>query len=156
MNNTTLRLPPHRSPVPTRTRLRTRRLPIPAYIAVLLVLPLAVLLAGRVSGWWVTTGHTVPATALGAGVPDTTAAGTPRTPDGSVGTGMSAHDVTGSMTLAQLVAAFPTVTAAQVCERFGAPADTPPSTQLKTLAKNGNGFDVSDLRGWLEERQTSP
>ncbi len=32
----TLRLPPHRRPVPTRTRLRTRRLPILGYVVVVL------------------------------------------------------------------------------------------------------------------------
>ena len=28
------------------------------------------------------------------------------------------------------------------------------STQLKTLAKDGNGFDITDLRTWLEAQQT--
>jgi hypothetical protein len=35
----TLRLPSRRHPVPTRTRVRTRRVPIIAYLAVLLILP---------------------------------------------------------------------------------------------------------------------
>ncbi|MBN1170876.1 MAG: hypothetical protein JXA67_01775, partial [Micromonosporaceae bacterium] len=62
----TLRLPPNRRPVPTRTRLRTRSVPIVAHIAIMLTLPVAVYVGARASGWWVTTGRTVPSTALGA------------------------------------------------------------------------------------------
>ncbi len=153
----TLRLPPHRHPVPTRTRLRTRRLPILGYVAVLLAVPVAVLLGARATGWWVTTGHAVPASALGAGLAATGTNGPHRTDGAALAAPAAAdpHAVTGSMTLAQLLAAFPDLTAAEVCRQFGAPPDTPSSTQLKTLAKNGNGFDITDLRAWLEARQAT-
>ena len=155
----TLRLPASRHPVPTRTRLRTRRVPIIAYATILLVLPIAVIFGARATGWWVTTGHTVPATALGA---DTI--GTRPTGQGgqggqgepgqtTTGTAISPHDVKGSMTAQQILNAFPQVTAADLFKQFGVPASTPTSTQLKTLAQTGNGYEVDSLREWLEGHQ---
>src|SRR5512142_2728722 len=129
----TLRLPATRRAVPTRTRLRTRRLPLVAYALVLLVLPAAVIVTAHTTGWWVTNGHTVTTDALGAdtlgvarpsgggagGTTADTAGGT--TGGGAVGTAATtanAHDVKGSMTLQQLLDAFPQVSAADVCHQF--------------------------------------
>jgi hypothetical protein len=64
----------------------------------------------------------------------------------------SPHDVKGSMTIQQVVDAFPQVTAAQICEFLGLPADTSKSTQLKTLAQTGNGREVTELHEWLETK----
>lgn len=162
----TLRLPPHRHPVPTRTRLRTRRVPLVAYVLVLLLVPVAVLGGARMSGWWVTTGHTLPSTALGGGALGVDAPGSPARggPDPGAASGASDQnggptaapanpaDVKGSMTVQQVLDAFPQTGTAEIYDLFGVPADTPASTQLKTLAKNGNGYEVSDFREWLAKR----
>ncbi|MBT8226938.1 MAG: hypothetical protein HKP61_15840 [Dactylosporangium sp.] len=148
-----LRRPAGRRPVPTRTRLRTRRIPLLAYIAILLVLPVAVLVTARAAGWWVTSGHVLPATALGA--PDAGGGSGEGSGEGSGDGGANAtigspHDIKGSMTVQQVLDAFPAVTAADVYQQFGVAADTPASTQLKQLARDGNGYEVSDLREWIE------
>lgn len=171
-----LRLPASRRPIPTRTRIRTLRVPLAAYVVFLLLLPVAVIATARATGWWVTTGHIVPATALGApkidngaglGNGNGTGEGTgtgqtgqeagaaPGTDAGSGGgnrptTIISAQDVRGSMTVQEVLDAFPTVTAAEICELFGVSSSTPTATQLKTLAQKGNGYEVTDLREWLE------
>ncbi len=149
-----LRLPPSRHPVPTRNAVRTRRVPLVAYIVVLLGLPIAVLVGARATGWWVTAGRTVPTTAVGA---DALGTGAQNGAGNGEGGGADAsvsspHDVKGSMTVQQVVDAFPQVTAAEVFQQFGVPENTPTSTQLKTLVKDGNGFEVSALREWLESR----
>ena len=45
-----------------------------------------------------------------------------------------------------MVDAFSSITAAQILAKLGAPMDTPTSTQLKTLAENGNSMDIPTLR----------
>jgi hypothetical protein len=83
----------------------------------------------------------------------------PITGPGQPGTGGAGTTITdpesvnGSMTVQQVLDAFPTVTAAEIYRQFGVPADTPTSTQLKELAAHGNGYEVSDLREWLKTRQ---
>jgi len=153
----TLRLPASRHPVPTHTRLRTRQVSALAYITILLILPVAVILGAKTTGWWVTTGHTVPTTALGAdtiGTRPTGPGGQGEPGQGTAGAAViSPHDVKGSMTAQQILDAFPKVTATDLFKQFGAPANTPTSTQLKTLAQNGNGYEVDKLREWLETRQ---
>jgi hypothetical protein len=153
----TLRLPANRHPVPTRTRLRTRRVPIAAYAVILLALPVAVLLGARATGWWITTGHTVSATTLGADTIGTRPTGQGGQNGGgepgqsaAPGATINPHDVKGSMTVQQVLDAFPKITATELLGKFGAPASTPTSTQLKTLAQDGNGYEVDDLREWLE------
>lgn len=191
----TLRLPASRRAVPTSTRLRTRRIPLPAYVVILLALPVAVLAGADAAGWLVNKGRFVPASALGAdalGVAGRDAdagrgagagrgeagagrgeAGTGRGEAGTeAGTGgageggrsggagkapvapgsLDPDDVRGSTTMQQVLDAFPRVTAAELCARFGVPVDTPTSTQLKTLAQTGNGYEVSELREWLKTR----
>lgn len=155
-----LRLPAHRHPTPTRTRVRTRRLPVTVYVAVLLALPSAVLLGARSTGWWINTGHTVPATALGAPAFDNADAAAGR--DTGHDTGgqrpgtMNPQDVKGSTTVQQVLDAFPQVSAAEIFDLFGAPADTATSTPLKTLARNSDGIEVTDLREWLENHRSVP
>jgi hypothetical protein len=177
-----LRLPAHRRVVPTRTRMRTGRVPLPAYVAALLVLPVALLIGANAAGWLVNSGRFVPSSALGAealGVagqdfgggsggdggrseekesgaegavePGSRGAATLSVAPGS----LPVDDVRGSMTMQQVLDAFPQVTAAELCTLFGAPADTPPSTQLKNLAQAGNGYEVSELREWLKTRAGS-
>jgi hypothetical protein len=129
-----LRLPASRRPVPTRTRIRTLRIPLTAYVAFLLILPIAVIATARATGWWATTGRTVPATALGApdfGEDSRPGDGAGKGADGqageagqggagqSAGAGngdsggsrpeniVSAQDVRGSMTVQEVIDAFP-------------------------------------------------
>lgn len=135
----TLHLPAHRDPVPTRTRLTTRRLPVLAYLAVLLLVPAAVVSASVAAGWWRTTGTSLTATSV-EGVP----AQAPAAP-------ADPADVKGSMTVQAVVDAFPAVSVAQVLDAFGAPAGTPASTQLKTLVEGGT-LDVPAFREWLAAR----
>lgn len=131
-----------RRPVPTRSRLRTLRVPVVMYVVALLLIP-ALMVAGFMStGVWATTGTSAAARAgTGSG-------------DGGTGPAAPAHpaDVKGSMTLQQVVDAFPPMTATMLLAQFGAPLDTPTSTQLKSLVESGNGMDIPALRTWLQEQ----
>lgn len=135
-------LPRGAHPVPTHTRLHTRRVPVLVYVAALLLIP-GLVVGGFVgAGWWTTTGKTATAQAGGQQGEGTTGVAAPSAP----------ADVKGSMTVQQVVDAFPAVTAAEVFARFGAPLETATSTQLKTLVEAGNGTDIPTLRTWLQER----
>jgi hypothetical protein len=146
-----LLLPRNRTPVPTHTRLATRRLSVVAYVVTLVVVPALIVTAAMAAGWWRTTGTTLAASsqdrtggASGTGSGETPAAA-PADPD----------DVKGSMTIQQVGDAFPQVSAAQISVAFGAPADTPTSTLLKDLAEGGGGsMDLPAFRTWLREHIT--
>ncbi len=142
-----LAMPRGRRPVPTHTRLRTRRVPAAMYVVTLLVVPALVVVGFMSAGLWASTGSTrVTSTQTGTSSgEDHTGAAAPAAP----------ADVKGSMTVQQVVDAFPPMTAARVLAEFGAPLDTPPSTQLKTLAESGSGMDIPALRIWLQE-ETAP
>lgn len=133
-----------RHPVPTHTNLHTRRVPVAMYVLTLLVVPALVVVGFMSAGLWASTGSTMLTT---------TQTGTS---SGENHTGAAAPaspaDVKGSMTVQQVVDAFPKVTAAQILAEFGAPLGTPPSTQLKTLAESGGGMDIPALRTWLQDQ----
>lgn len=135
-------VPRGRRPVPTHTTLRTRRVPVAMYVASLLLLPALVVVGFMSAGLWATTGTSV--TALAG------------TSSGGEGTGPAAPaepaDVKGSMTVQQVVDAFPPITTAQLLAQFGAPPDTPASTRLSALVEGGNGMDIPAVRIWLQER----
>jgi len=139
-----LTIPRGRRPVPTQTRLHTRRVPVAMYVIALLVIPSLVVFGFMAAGLWATTGTSVTAQAS--------------TPSEDGGTGPAAPadpaDVKGSMTVQQVVDAFPTITAVQVLTQFGAPLDTPTSTQLKDLVESSDGMDIPAVRVWLV-KQTS-
>ena len=139
-----LTIPAGRHPVPTQTRLRTRRMPVGMYVAALLLLPALVVVGFMSAGFWATTGTSI-----------TAQAGTPSKEDGT-GTGPAAPadpaDVKGSMTVQQVVDAFPTITAAEVLAQFSAPLDTPTSTQLKDLVESSDGMDIPAVRVWLAKQ----
>lgn len=128
-----LRLPGGRRPVPTKTRLATRRVPILAYAIVGLLLLGGAVGGAAALGWW--------QTGCG-GVNEAVVASGSLTPEG----------IKGSMTIEQVAKGFPGLTTAEVLSFFGVPADTATSTQLKTLVQNGATKDVTDLRTWLAER----
>ena len=138
-----LAIPRGRRPVPTHTRMHTRRVPVAMYVVTLLVVPALVVVGFMSAGLWATTGSTTLTTTLTgtSSGENSTGGGAPASP----------ADVKGSMTVQQVVDAFPPMTAAQVMAQFGAPLDTPPSTQLKTLAESGSGLDIPALRTWLQE-----
>jgi len=136
-----LTIPRGRRPVPTHTRMRTRRVPVAMYIVSLLVVPALVVVGFMSAGLWATTGNTT-LTAAETGTSSGENSAAPAAP----------ADVKGSMTVQQVVDAFPKVTAAQILAEFGAPLGTPPSTQLKTLAESGGGMDIPALRTWLQDQ----
>ncbi len=147
MTASQLRLPPHRDPVPTRTRLRTRRLPVAVYAAALLLLPALVIGAAMTQGWWTTTGRTASAAATGGG--GSSGSAMPEASKDTTSLPATTADVKGWMTVQQVTDAFPEITAPLLLERLGAPADTAPSTALKDLLEPA-GMDVPALRSWLD------
>jgi len=141
-----LALPRGQRAVPTQTRLHTRRIPVAMYIAALLLLPTLMVAGFMSAGLW-----------ANAETSATTQAGTQAgTPSGESGAGAEAPaapaDVKGSMTVQQVVDAFPPITAAQILGKLGAPLNTPTSAQLKTLVEKGNSIDIPTLRTWLQEQ----
>lgn len=136
-----LTIPVGRHPVPTQTRLRTRRVPAGIYVAALLLLPALVVVGFMSAGLWATTGTSVTASAgtgSGDGGDDAAAPAAPA-------------DVKGSMTVQQVADAFPPITAAQILAQFNAPPNTPTSTQLKELVEGSDGMDIPAVRTWLEK-----
>jgi hypothetical protein len=143
---TELVIPAGRHPVPTQTRLHTRRIPVKMYVAALLLLPALVVAGFMSAGIWATTGKTVtavsePGTGSGEG-------------EGSAVAPAAPADVKGSMTVQQVLDAFPAITATQILAQFNAPPNTPASTQLKDLVEASDGMDIPTLRTWLEKHQT--
>lgn len=138
-------IPRGRRPVPTHTNLHTRRIPVAAYVAGLLLLPTLIVGCFMSAGLWASAEKSTTAQAAQGG----TASGES---SANVEGPATAADVKGSMTVKQVVDAFPPITAAQILAKLGAPLDTPISTQLKTLVEKGNSIDVPTLRTWLEEQ----
>jgi hypothetical protein len=143
---TELTIPRARRAVPTQTRLHTRRIPVAMYVAALLLLPTLMVAGFMSAGLWANA-------ETSATTPTGTQAGTP---SGESGTGAEAPaepaDVKGSMTVRQVVDAFPPITASQILAKLGAPLNTPTSAQLKTLVEKGNSIDIPTLRTWLQEQ----
>jgi len=143
-----LTIPAGRHPVPTQTRLHTRRIPVAMYVIALLVIPGLVVVGFMSAGLWATTGGSITAqsgTASGEVPEGGTDGAAPAAP-------VDPADVKGSMTVQQVLDAFPTTTAAQILAQFKAPLDTPTSTQLKDLVKNSDGMDLPTVRTWLQEQ----
>jgi len=115
------------------------------YAAALLLVPTLMVAGFMRAGIW-----------AGAENSATTQAAQAGTPSGESSAGAAAlaapADVKGSMTVQQVVDTFSSITAAQILAKLGAPMDTPTSTQLKTLAENGNSMDIPTLRTWLQEQ----
>jgi len=147
-----LSLPRNRRPVPTGTRLATWRLPVVAYVALLVLLPALVVGGAVATGWWSTAGHggvaptgAGPGSGTGSGSGTGNGAGAPAVP-------ADPADVKGSMTVRQVADAFAPITTAEILAAFGAPATTPDTAQLKTLVTEGGvGTDIPAFRAWLEQ-----
>jgi hypothetical protein len=115
------------------------------YVAALLMLPTLMVAGFMSAGLWAsaeTTATTQRGTQAGASF-------------GESGAGAEAPaapaDVKRSMTVQQVVDAFPPITATQILGKLGAPLSTPTSTQLKTLAEKGNSLEIPTLRLWLQQ-----
>ena len=132
--------------VPTQTGLRTRRIPVAIYVAALLLLPTLMVAGFMSAGMWANA-ETSATTQAGPQAGTTSG-------DGSAGAEAPAApaDVEGSMTVQQVVDAFPPITAAQILGKLGAPLNTPTSAPLKTLVEKGNSIDIPTLRTWLQEQ----
>lgn len=137
-----LTIPRGRHPVPTQTSLRTRRVPVVMYVLALLIIPSLVVFGFMSAGFWATTGTSITAQSDTASKEGGTGPAAPADP----------ADVKGSMTIQQVVDAFPTITAAEVLTQFSAPLDTPTSTQLKDLVESSGGTDLPAVRVWLAVR----
>jgi hypothetical protein len=119
------------------------------YVAALLLLPALVVVGFMSAGLWATTGKTVTSVTAGEG----TGSGEG---EGSAVAPAAPADVKGSMTLQQVVDAFPSITTAQLLAQFGAPPSTATSTQLKELVEASDGMDIPALRTWLENQTPQP
>jgi hypothetical protein len=139
-----LSIPRGRRPVPTRTRPRTRRISVAIYVTALLLLPTLMVAGFMSAGLWASAGTSATASTAQGGMPSAESGAGAEAP--------AVADVKGSMTVQQVVDAFPPITAAQILAKLGAPPGTPPSTQLKTLLEEGNSIDVPTLRTWLQEQ----
>ncbi len=137
-----LTIPRGSHPVPTLTRLHTRRVPVVLYVAVLLLVPGLVVAGFMGAGVWATTGKAAIAQAAAHKDQGGTSTVIPADP----------ADVKGSMTVQQVLDAFPSITGAQILAEFGAPLDTPISTRLKELVEGGSGTDLPAIRLWLEKQ----
>ena len=145
-------LPRNRRPVPTSTRLTTRRLPVAGYVALLVLIPVLVVGGAMAGGWWSTAGHGgVALSGAGSG----SGAGPGSGAGGGAGTQAAPADpadVKGSMTVRQVADAFAPITTTQILAAFAAPQTTPDTAQLKTLVNEGGaGMDLPAFRTWLEE-----
>ena len=140
--------------VPTQTGLRTRRIPVAMYVAALILLPTLMVAGFMSAGLWANAETS--ATAQSGAQSGTGTGAQAGTGSGDSGAGAKAPaapaDVKGSMTIQQVVDAFPTITAAQILGKLGAPLNTPTSTQLKTLVEKGNSIDIPTLRTWLQDQ----
>jgi hypothetical protein len=147
-------LPRNRRPVPTRTRLTTRRLPVVAYVALLVLLPALVVGGAMATGWWSTAGHGgVTLTGSGSGDGAGSGSGSRGGEAGAKVAPADPADVKGSTSVRQVADAFAPITTAEILTAFGAPATTPDTAQLKTLVnEGGGGMDIPAFRTWLERR----
>jgi hypothetical protein len=142
----TLRIPRSADPAPTRTRLRTKRVPAAAPLALSLLLLVAAVGAAQLAGFWSTSGRA-------PGVAASSSTGEPATEKDTSSVPVSPEDVKGWMTLDQVVrAGFPGVTEASLRAQFAIPADVALATPLKDLEAVAPGFDVTALREWLASR----
>jgi hypothetical protein len=130
-----LRIPKSAHPAPTPATRSSRRIPLIAYVGVLLAV-IAVLVVGtQTLGVFKTTGRATSST--GERVLPTTGAPT--------------ADIKGWMTLQQVLDAYP-VTREQLYAHFAIPADTTTDTTLSELKESGtSSLDVPTLRSWIDD-----
>ena len=130
-----LRIPKSSHPMPTSTTHGNRRIPVLAYVVVLLAV-IGVLVAGsQTMGWFKTTGQM------------TSSSGEKVAP----AAGAATSDIKGWMSIQQVLDAYP-VTKEALYAHFGIPADTPTTTTLSELKEGAVGtLDVPTLRSWIDD-----
>lgn len=129
-----VRVPRSASPVPTRQRLRSIRLPIPAYFGTAALLVPALILASVQLGWFSTTGRVDAST------------GQAITLDaGSVGA-----DIRGWMTLSQVLDGF-AVARADFDDAFPAAVGVPTDAKMGELSEEA-GIELEAVRAWIDAR----
>ena len=130
-----LRIPKSAHPAPTPTTHGKRRVPVLAYVGVLLALIGVLVVGSQTLGWFKTTGQMTSS----SGEKVAPAAGAPTT------------DIKGWMTIQQVLDAYP-VAKDTLYAHFGIPADLPTSTTLSELKEGGVGsLDVPTLRSWIDD-----
>jgi hypothetical protein len=130
-----LRIPKSAQPTPTTPARANRRIPVFAYVGVVLAL-IAIMIVGSQSfGWFRTTGQMTSST--GEKVAPVAGAAT--------------TDIKGWMTIQQVLDAYP-VTKETMYAQFAIPADTVTTTTLSELKEGAIGtLDVPSLRAWIDE-----
>ena len=131
-----LKIPKSAHPTPTPTGHPSRRIPVLAYVGVILAV-IAVLVVGtQTLGWFKATGQM---SSSSTGEKVAPAAGAPTT------------DIKGWMTVQQVLDAYP-VSKDVLYTHFGIPAETPTSTTLSELKEGAVGsIDVPTLRSWIDD-----
>lgn len=130
-----LRIPKSAHPTPTPTEHVTRRIPVLAYVVILLAVIGVLVVGSQTMGWFTTTGQT------------TNSAGERVAP----AAGAATTDIKGWMSIQEVLDAYP-VTKEAMYSHFGVPADTPTSTTLSELKEGAVGtVDIPSLRAWIDD-----
>ena len=130
-----LRIPKSAHVTPTSTALVSRRIPVLAYVAVLLAVIGVLVVGSQTMGWFKTTGQM--ASSTGEKVAPVSGAAT--------------TDIKGWMSIQEVLDAYP-VTKDAMYAHFGIPADTPTTTTLSELKEGAVGtLDVPTLRSWIDD-----
>jgi hypothetical protein len=130
-----LRIPKSGHPTPTAPVHASRRIPVAAFVGVVLAL-IAIMIVGSQSfGWFRTTGQT------------TSSSGERVAPVA----GAATTDIKGWMTIQQVLDAYP-VTKEAMYAHFAIPASTATTTTLSELKEGEIGtLDVPGLRAWIDD-----
>lgn len=130
-----LRIPKSAHPQPTPSTHGNRRIPVLAYVGILLAL-IGVLLYGSQSlGWFKTTGQM------------TSSSGEKVAP----AAGAATSEIKGWMSIQEVLDAYP-VTKATMYAHFGIPSETATTTTLSELKEGAVGsIDVPSLRTWIDD-----
>jgi hypothetical protein len=130
-----LRIPKGAHPTPTPPSRSSRRVPVVAYVGVLLAIVAILVVGTQTLGWFKTTGQM------------TTSAGEKVAP----AAGAATTDIKGWMTIQQVLDAYP-VSQSAMYAHFAIPVDTPTETTLSELKESGtSSLDIPALRSWIDD-----
>lgn len=136
-----LRIPRSARPTMTTATRTSRRVPVLAYVGIVLALVAGTVVGSQSLGWFATSGQVSASTGERV-VPVS---------------GASTGDIKGWTTIQQVIDAYP-VTQSALYAYLAIPIDTPTSTTLSELKEAGTGsWDVPALRSWIDDgTPTSP
>ena len=130
-----LRIPKSANPAPTATAHVNRKVPVLAYVAILLAVIGVLVVGSQTVGWFKTTGQM------------TSSTGEKVAP----AAGAATSDIKGWMSIQQVMDAYP-VTKDALYAHFGIPTDIPTTATLSELKEAGTGtLDVPTLRSWIDD-----